>query len=172
MTADKVNVPVPDLVTVPVLVAIGSATVVLPLPSKVNANVPAIALPDATSNVSVPSSDWISLAAARVIAPDKVLVSFPAVDKLRTAPDELTPDPVIESGSAIDSPVPLRWIAPPSFTVVVPAVVPSDVFVVATIAPAETVVDPVKELAPESVSELVEVSLVIEPAPEMVPESV
>jgi hypothetical protein len=78
-----------------------------------------------------------------VIAPDKALVSFPAVDKLRTAPEELTPEPVINSVSAIDRPVPLRWIAPPSFTVVVPDVLPSDVFVVATIAPAETVVDPV-----------------------------
>ena len=141
-TADIVNVPEPVLVSVPVLVAIGSATVVFPLPSTVRANVPTIALPDDTSSVSVPSSDWISLSAASVIAPVRLLVSAPAVDKLRIAPAELTPDPVIVNGSAMDRPVPLKWTAPPSLIVVAPEVAPSDVFVVATIVPADTVVKP------------------------------
>ena len=46
---DSVNDPVPDLVKVPVLVAIGSATVISPAPVNVKCQVPVIALPVATS---------------------------------------------------------------------------------------------------------------------------
>ena len=56
LTADNVNVPEPDFVNVPVDVAIGSATVVLPLPATVRANSPSTALPGDTSMVSVLAS--------------------------------------------------------------------------------------------------------------------
>ena len=69
LTLDKVNVPDPSLVNVPVLVAIGSATVVLPDPPKVMLYVPVIALPVATSNVNVPESELIRESEACVIAP-------------------------------------------------------------------------------------------------------
>ena len=58
LAADNVKVPDPDLVKVPDPVAIGSATVTLPDPSKVKFLFEAaIALPDATFKVSVPELD-------------------------------------------------------------------------------------------------------------------
>jgi len=54
----SVSVPVPDLTRLPVEVAIGSATVTLPVfASTVRLKVPVIALPDDGSNVRVPKSD-------------------------------------------------------------------------------------------------------------------
>ena len=58
LTAASVNVPEPDLVSVPVDVAIGSATVTSPVfASNVRLNVPVTAFPDDGSNVRVPESD-------------------------------------------------------------------------------------------------------------------
>ena len=58
--ADKVKVPEPVLVKVPEPVAIGSATVMLPAPSKVIFLLEAvIELLDATFKVKVFASDWI-----------------------------------------------------------------------------------------------------------------
>ena len=58
LSPDKVNVPEPDFVNVPVDVAIGSATTTSPVfASNVKLNVPVIALPDDGSNVNVPESD-------------------------------------------------------------------------------------------------------------------
>ena len=57
LTAASVSVPEPDLVSVPVDVATGSFTVVLPLPATVSAYVPSIPSPDDTSIVSVLASD-------------------------------------------------------------------------------------------------------------------
>ena len=56
LAPDNVNVPEPDFVNVPVAVAIGSATVVLPLPATVRANSPSTPLPDDASMVSVSAS--------------------------------------------------------------------------------------------------------------------
>ena len=56
LTADNVNVPEPDFVNEPVNVAIGSATVVFPLPATVSANSPSTPLPDDTSMASVLAS--------------------------------------------------------------------------------------------------------------------
>ena len=57
LTADNVNVPVPDFVNVPVDVCIGSETKTSPVfASNVRLNVPVIALPDDGSNVNVPVS--------------------------------------------------------------------------------------------------------------------
>ena len=54
----SVRVPVPDLVRLPVEVAIGSATETLPVfASNVKLKVPVMALPDAGSSVNVPESD-------------------------------------------------------------------------------------------------------------------
>ena len=61
--------PDPSLVNVPVLVAIGSATVILPEPPKVVLKVPVIALPLATSKVKVPASELILESEASVIGP-------------------------------------------------------------------------------------------------------
>ena len=61
---DKVAVPDPSLVNVPVLVAIGSATVIFPAPPRIKLKVPVIALPLATSKVNVPESELISEAEA------------------------------------------------------------------------------------------------------------
>ena len=56
LAPDNVNVPEPDFVNVPVAVAIGSATVVLPLPATLRANSPSTPLPDDTSMFSVSAS--------------------------------------------------------------------------------------------------------------------
>ena len=62
LAADNVKVPDPDLVKVPDPVAIGSATVMLPAPSKVTFLLEAvIELPDEIFKVSVPESDAISV---------------------------------------------------------------------------------------------------------------
>ena len=53
----------------PVLVAIGSATVIFPDPPKVKLYVPVIAFPLATSSVNVSESELILDADACVIAP-------------------------------------------------------------------------------------------------------
>ena len=54
----SVRVPVPDLIRLPVDVAIGSATETLPVfASTIRLNVPVMALPDDGSNVNVPESD-------------------------------------------------------------------------------------------------------------------
>ena len=57
LAPDNVNVPEPDFVNAPDNVAIGSATVVLPLPATVRANSPSTPLLDDTSMVSVLASD-------------------------------------------------------------------------------------------------------------------
>ena len=70
LTPDSVTVPAPSLVKLPVLVVIGSATVILPAPPKVKLNVPVMPSPDVTSKVSVvPLSALIRASAAKVIAP-------------------------------------------------------------------------------------------------------
>ena len=58
LAAESVSEPEPDLVTVPVLVAMGSATVTVTpeAASKVSPNVPVNASPEATSKVSDPAS--------------------------------------------------------------------------------------------------------------------
>jgi hypothetical protein len=58
LAAENVNIPDPSLVNVPVLVAIGSVTVIFPAPPKVKLCVPVIALP-LTSRVNVPLSELI-----------------------------------------------------------------------------------------------------------------
>ena len=56
---DNVNIPDPSLVNVPVLIVIGSGTVIFPDPPKVKLNVPVIALPLETSKVNVSESELI-----------------------------------------------------------------------------------------------------------------
>ncbi len=66
--------PLPTLVNVPVLVAIGSAIVRLPAPPIVKLKLPVIALPLATSKVFVPASAFILLVAVNVIKPAQEFV--------------------------------------------------------------------------------------------------
>ena len=73
-TADKVSIPVPSFVKVPVEVAIGSATVILLDPPNVKLYVPVIAFPEATSREFVPASALILVAAVNVIKPAQELV--------------------------------------------------------------------------------------------------
>ena len=117
---ERVSAPDPSLVTVPVLVAIGSATVMLPAPPKVRFWVPVIALPLATSRLRVPASELIRVVPANVTAPETVLSPL----TFRKAPPELTPVPVRFKASAVLMP-PVSSSAPPLFTAVLPAVVPS-----------------------------------------------
>ena len=119
MFPDKVNVPDPALVKLPVLVAIGSATVILPAPLNVIAKVPVIALPEATLKVNKSVSDAIVVAAAIVAKPVRLLLPL----MLRIAPPSLTPAPLTEMASAIVIP-PCKPSVAPEATVIPPADVP------------------------------------------------
>ena len=85
-----------------------------PAPPNVRLCVPVIISPEARSNVSVPESELIRVAAARVIAPAKVLLFC----LFKRAPAELTPVPERFSGSAAVVMVPCISKAAPLETVV------------------------------------------------------
>ena len=102
LVPERITIPLPSLVKVPVLMVIGSATVILPAPPKVKANVPVIPLPDATSKVKVPASELILAALPNVMAPVSVLL----LAKLRSAPPVLTPVPLMVKASAMERPLP------------------------------------------------------------------
>jgi hypothetical protein len=142
LLASSVKVPVPYLLTSPVAVAIGSWIATFPSPAKFKLNVPVMALPVATSNVRVPSSDWIREFAVRVTSPTMEFASAAAVDKLRIAPFVPTPFPAMLKASAIEIAVPLRWIEAPLEIVVEPALVPSVDDDVTRRTPSSTTVDP------------------------------
>jgi hypothetical protein len=118
----------------------------LPDPVKVNPYEPAAAPnadPDATSNVSVPSSLAIVEVAPSVTAPVIEFVSAPAVDTLRMTPPDEVPDPDTVMASAMERFVPDTLSAAPEATDVAPAVVPNAVECAATTVPVEIVVVPV-----------------------------
>ena len=117
--ADKVKVPAPSLVKVPVPVAIGSAIVRSPAPPIVKLKVPVIALPLATFMVFVPASALILESAARVIKPAQELV--PEINL--SAPSLETPVPDKDKASAPTA-APCSCSAAPDETVTPPAVVP------------------------------------------------
>jgi hypothetical protein len=142
LLASSVKVPVPYLLTSPVDVAIGSWIATFPSPAKFRLNVPVMALPAATSNVRVPSSDWMREFAVRVTSPTMEFTSAAAVDKLRIAPSVPTPFPAMLKASAIEIAVPLRWIEAPLEIVVEPALVPSVEDDVTSRTPSSTTVDP------------------------------
>ena len=146
MTAPNVSVPAPDFVSVEIGVAIGSDTTTLPAPTKVMVGVPVAAPnaePDATLNVSAPSSLPIDEFAASVTAPVIEFVSAPAVDTLRIAPVEELPVPDTVNGSGIESPVPDTFTAAPQLTVVPELLAPNEDELLATAVPLEIVVAPV-----------------------------
>ena len=162
LAALSVSVPIPDLVRVPVVVAMTPPTVVLPEP--VTVRFWAVALMPAV--VSVPASDaTVAPPAPRVIAPDQVL----ALARLRMAPVAVIPVPMrLVIGSAIVRPVPSTLIAAPEATVVAPAVVPRLVAFWTLTTPALIVVRPVYVLAALKVSVPVP-DLVSAPAPAAIP---
>jgi hypothetical protein len=137
LTADNVSVPEPDFVNVPVEVAIGSATVVLPAPATVSANSPSTPLPDNTSMVSVLASAWIVAALASVTFPANVLLP----EVLLIAPFALavSPPPLIVIGSVTPVRPPEIISAAPDATDVDDLVVlssPNALLLVIEIAPA------------------------------------
>ena len=139
--ADNVKVPVSPaaspLVSVPATVAIGSATVMLPAPTTVNAYAPLNALPDDTSNVNVPE-ELPTVAAA---LSDTRLVTELLFAVFNNAP-EPEPLPLIVKGSATVKPPDSDNAAPDDTVVPVPEP-PNDELFVITTTPAETVVAPV-----------------------------
>ena len=140
--ADSVSVPEPVFVTVPELVAIGSATVNEPvLASNVRSWVPLNALPLKTSNVKLPASACTSAAAANVTRP----VSVFTPETLRIAPTSaeltVTPSPEIVRGSA-ELMFPESSSVALFATVVAPDVVPRAFACEIATTPAETVVEP------------------------------
>ncbi len=151
--ADNVNVPDPDFVNVPAPVAMGSATAVSPTPAKVNPKAPLNALPDETSNVSVPSSLPIDAVAPSVTAPVIEFVSVPAVETLRIAPADEIPVPDTVNGSAIDRLVPEILTAPPESIVVPTDEAPKEAFAdTTTVEPLDTVVKPVYVFVADNVN--------------------
>ena len=146
MAPANVRVPAPDFVTVVTGVAIGSDTTMFPAPTKLMAGVPddaPNAEPEATSNVSVPSSLPIDESAERVIAPVIEFVSAPAVATLRMTPVEELPVPDTVNGSGIDSPVPDTFTAAFELTDVPVALAPNEAELLATAVPLEIDVAPV-----------------------------
>ena len=141
MAATRSSVPEPDLVTVPVPVAIGSDTVVLPVPSNVNANDPAMAFPEATlrSNVDEPTEVTV-LAAVNVMG--LVIVFAPSAERSAPLPP---PVPAMSIAvSAIVKPVACDNSSRAPLATDVPAdVAPSAAESPATTTPAEIVVVPV-----------------------------
>jgi len=93
---------------------------------------------------------------------------------LRIAPFGLlvNPRPLTSIGSAIAVSEPDSDNAAPDAIVVAPAGVPSDVLLLIATTPAEIVVAPEYELAPDNVRVPTPVFLVSVPEPEMIPESV
>ena len=134
----KVTVPDPSLVTVPVPVAIGSATVMSPAPPMVRmVLLPLMPLPLTTSSVSVPAWLWIEPSDASVIAPETVLLP-------ETLTNEPCPDPPLPLSvicSAIVLP-PAMARVPPLLTTVPAVVAPRAVSLLATRVPALMVVTP------------------------------
>ena len=137
---ESTSVPTPILLT---LVAIPPSAIT---PDSV------VVAPPATSKVIVlapvrvfvkfklPAAFEIWASAVRAIAPARVLV----LARLRTAPAAPTPVPAIESGSAIDRPLPsISSAAPVPETTVLPAAEPSAALLCARITPALIVVMPV-----------------------------
>ena len=87
----NVSLPEPSFVSVPLVVAIGSATVTSPPPPKVRfAAVPVMALPAATSKVRLPASALMRTPLEpRATAVERLFAPL----RLRSAPSELVPVP-------------------------------------------------------------------------------
>ena len=138
-TPDKLSVPAPDFVNVPVPVAIAPEIVVVPGESTVKANAP-VNPPLKVSELD--ASTCTSEAAAKVIAPDQVLLP----DVLRMTPFVDTPVPEIVIGSVTPLSPPDTVTTAPSATVVDERdapLSPSAVFVEIATTPVEIVVAPV-----------------------------
>ena len=132
----SVSVPVPVLVSVLLPVAIGSATVMLPVPPNVMLFVPLIELPDATLSVSKPLSAIILLSLSSVINP---LYRAAVAELLVKAPAPPAPVPLSVKGSAVPSENPFRSRVAPEATIVPASVVPNGVFVAPPAAPSISV---------------------------------
>ena len=116
-----------------------------PAPVKVFRKLPPIVL----LSTKVPASDWICEAAAKVIAPPKVLLPV----MLRRAPLALMPVPLMVSASAPMLMLPPALLvvsskAVPSWITVPPAVVPKPALLPTRTAPAVFVRIPIKVLVP------------------------
>ena len=136
---------------VPLPVAIGSSTVMLPAPSKIKLNDPVIALPVARSNTKIPASDCTSVSAVSVINPESTLTpAVLTIAPLETRPETM-PEPPTEIGSGTVMP-PVNESTAPLTTVVLPPVPPNAEPFVKVTVPELIAVDPVYVLVPESVN--------------------
>ena len=168
-TPDKVNVPSPDFVRPPVVVAIAPLIVEVPTESTVRVRVSPVKPPDNVNDE--PVSICTSELANNVTAPEIVLV--PLV--LRIAPTLEVPAPVISIGSKTVTPFEIDNVALFSTVVLprVPAFSPSAVLLLIATTPVEIVVLPVYVLALESVSVLADdVFFVNVPEPVIIPDNV
>ena len=114
--------------------------------------------------VSVPASELMREAEARVTAPARAL----SPEKLRRAPAEETPVPSSVTASAATVMPPKSRSSAPDATDVAPAEAPRPEAWLTASTPAETVVAPVKALAPLS-SSVPEPPCVTAPPPLMTP---
>jgi hypothetical protein len=120
--AERVNVPAPSFVSVPVVVPMTPLIVVLPAPPTVNAWA---APPILAETVSVPPSELMRGVAPSVSAADHVL----SLARLRIAPFAAMPVPMrLVTGSAMRSPEPSISMAAPDATVVPAAAPPRAAF--------------------------------------------
>ena len=136
---DRVRVPAPAFVTPPFPVVTAPMEVV-PTPSIVSPASDPVT-PAGTARV-VPESTWISADPPSVTCVDTVFEP----EELRTAPPDVTPEPVIVNGSPMVMP-PVISSAPPEDTVVPVEVAPNDDALVIFTVPPEIAVAPVKSLA-------------------------
>ena len=120
LAPDSVAVPVPALVSVPVLVLMDPWMAMLPAPSRVRLCVPYKAMPLVGARVSVPAS--LAMLVAPASATLVVSVLLPLI--LRTAPKPPKPVPFTLRTSAVVIP-PCRPSVAPALTKVSPAPAPS-----------------------------------------------
>ena len=138
LAADSVSVPVPSLVSVPVVVAMTLLMSALPAPPTVSGRVAPVTPPD---RVSVPASESMRAPPApRVMAAAQVL----SLPRLRSAPPELMPLPMrLLRGSVMLKPEPSISSAAPDVTVVPVATPPRALAFWMRSTPALTEVEPV-----------------------------
>ncbi len=167
---DNVNVPEPDFVRPPDVVAIAPLIVEVPTESTVRVRVAPVKPPDIVNDepVSICTSD----AADIVTAPE--IVCVPLV--LRIAPVVAIPVPEIVSGSVTPLRSPDSDNAAPDATDVVPRddpLSPNAVLLLIATTPVEIVVLPVYVLAFDNVNVLLaDVFFVNVPVPEITPDNV
>ena len=133
---ERVRMPAPSLVRVPVVVPMTPLMTVLPAPPTVRPRPAPLILPE---TVSVPASELMRLAVTRATVPVQVL----APEMLRSAPSLEMPVPFKVRVSPVTVMLFCICSAAPAVTDAPPALVPSAELFWILSTPAETVVAPV-----------------------------